>query len=131
MTTTPRHQSAGPKSRQLRILQLTFAGAAAIAVCALVDAARPDSTATVLGSGPVHLIDQVHLVDQAFPQTPPGLGGGGFAADDASDQAQQQAQQQEQQAIQQMDEELNEAAQQQFEQGMLQAQMAEQQANNP
>jgi hypothetical protein len=83
-------------------MQLIFAGAAAVAMLALFDAARPDTTQSVLAPG------SVRLVDQAFPQTPPSvIGGGGLAADENSDQAQQQ------------------------EEGMQQAQMDEQQANDP
>lgn len=122
------------------MMQLFFAGAAAIAILALFDAARPDTTETMLASGSVRLTDMaVGLPTPAsgpaglqFPQAPPNVsGGGGFAADDASDQAEQQAQQEEQQALQQLDQEENEMAEQQFEQGMQQAQMDEQQANNP
>jgi hypothetical protein len=124
------------------MLQLIFAGIAAIAMLALLDAARPDTTETMLGSGSVRLTDMaVDLpaptsdpADLQFPQTPPNLiGGGGFAADDDNDQAQQQEQlalQQMQQSEQQA-EEQNEEAEQQFEQGMQQAQMDEQQANDP
>ncbi|HUH67976.1 MAG TPA: hypothetical protein VLZ05_03325 [Mycobacterium sp.] len=145
-TTTPQHQcheshAAGARRRQLRILQLIFAGAAAIAMLALFDAARPDTTGTMLGSGSVRLTDMaVDLPAPAsgpfgqIPRTPPNLsGGGGFAADDDNDQAQQQ----EQQALQQMQEseqqaeEQNEEAEQQFEEGMQQAQVDEQQANDP
>ena len=130
MTTTPPSQfheiRTGARHRQLRMMQLIFAGAAAIAMLALFDVARPDTTQSVLASG------SVRLIDQAFPQTPPSvIGGGGFAADESSDQAQQQAQQEEQQALQQLDEEENEMAEQQFEEGMQQAQMDEQQANDP
>jgi hypothetical protein len=131
-TDTPRH-------RQLRMMQLTFAGAAALAMLALFDAARPDTTQTVLGSESVRLTDKaIDLpapasgpVGLQFPQAPPNLAGGGFAADDGDDLAQQQ----EQQALQQMQqseqqaEEQNEEAEQQFEEGMQQAQMDEQQAN--
>ena len=124
------------------MMKLFFAGAAAIAMLALLDAARPDTTETMLGSGSVRLTDMaVDLPAPAsgpaglqFPQAPPNVsGGGGFAADDDSDQAQQQEQlalQQMQQSEQQA-EEQNEEAEQQFEQGMQQAQMDEQQANDP
>jgi hypothetical protein len=128
---TPTH-AAGFGRRQLRILQLIFAGVAALAMFALFDGARPDTTETVLGSGSVRLTD----VGVQLPQTPPDLAGG-FATDDDDDQAQQQAQLQEQLAQQQMQqdqqqaEEQNEEAEQQFEEGMQQAQMDEQQANNP
>jgi len=111
-------------------MRLVLAGAAALAMLALVDAARPDTTQTVLGSGSVRLTD----VALSAPASGPF---GGFAADDDDGQAQQQAQLQEQLAQQQMQqsmqqaEEQNEEAEQQFEQGMQQAQMAEQQANDP
>lgn len=121
-------------------MQLFFAGAAAIAMLAVFDAARPDATNTMLGS--VRLTEMaVGLPAPAsgpaglqFQQTPPNVsGGGGFAADDTDDQAQQQEQlalQQMQQAEQEA-EQQNEQAEQQFEQGMQQAQLDEQQANNP
>jgi hypothetical protein len=130
--------AAGARRRQLRMMQLFFAGAAALAMLALLNAARPDTTETMLGSGSVRLTDMaVDLpapasgpVGLQFPQAPPNVtGGGGFAADDDSDQARQQ----EQLALQQMQqaEQQNEEAEQQFEQGMQQAQMDEQQANDP
>ena len=145
MTTTTYHQcneinAAAARRWQLRVMQMIFAGAAAIAMFALFDAARPDTTDALATSGSVRLADQVTDLPAAasgpvglqFPQTPPNLsGGGGFAADDDNDQAQQQ----EQQALQQMQqseqqaEEQNEQAEQQFEEGMQQAQMDEQQAN--
>ncbi len=121
--------AAGARRRQLRILQFIFAGAAALALLALFDAARPNTTEAMLGSGLVRLTDMAVLL-----QTSPNLSGGnGFAADDHDDQVQlqeqlalQQMQQSEQQAEQQ-----NEEAEQQFEQGMQQAQMDKQQANDP
>jgi hypothetical protein len=124
------------------MLQLIFAGAAAIAMLALFDAARPDTAETMLGSGSVRLTDMaVDLpapasdpVGPQYPQTPPNpSGGGGFAADDDNDQAQQQEQLalQQMQQSQQQAEEQNEEAEQQFEQRMQQAQMDEQQANDP
>jgi hypothetical protein len=118
------------------MMQLFFAGAAAIAMLALLDAARPDTTETMLGSGSVRLTDMaVDLpapasgpVGLQFPQAPPNVsGGGGFAADDDSDQAQQQ----EAQALQQMQqseqqaEQQNEAAQQQAQQAEQQGQWVE------
>jgi hypothetical protein len=124
------------------MVQLIFAGTAAIAMLALFDAARPDTTETMLESGSVRLTDMaVGLpapasgpVGLQFPQTPPNpIGGGGFAADDDNDQAQQQEQlalQQMQQSEQQA-EEQNDEAEQQFEQDMQQAQTDEQQANDP
>ena len=62
MTTTAGHQchethAAGARRRQLRMMQLFFTGAAVIAMLALFDAARPDTTETVFGSGPVRLTD--------------------------------------------------------------------------
>jgi hypothetical protein len=125
MTTTAAH-----RPRQLRTIRLILAGAAALAILALLDVARPDTTQTVPGSG------SVRLTDVALP-APAGGPFGGFAADNDDDQAQQQAQLQEQLALQQMQqsmqqaEEQNEQAEQQFEQGMQQAQMDEQQANDP
>jgi hypothetical protein len=144
MTTTP-HQSneihsAAARRRQLRVMQVIFAGAATVAMFVLFDAARPDTTDAEVGSGSVRLTDIATdlpapasgPVGLQFPQTPPNLAdGGGFAADDSSDQAQQQAQQEEQQALQQMDQEQNDLAEQQFTQDELQAQMDEQQANDP
>jgi hypothetical protein len=143
-TTSQIHETADARRRQLRMMQLIFAGAAAIAMLALFDAARPDTTETVLGSGSVRLTDMAVPAPASgpfgpqFPQSPPSVvGGGGFAADDDDDQAQQQAQQQEQLALQEMQqaeqqaEQQNEQAEQQFEEGMQQAQMDEQQANNP
>src|ERR1700742_3956680 len=93
---TPRLHAAGIRPRQLRILQLIFAAAAAIAMLAFFNAARPDSTGTALGS--VRLTDV--SIAAPLPQTPPGvIGSGGLAADDGTDQAQlaqQQAQLQQQ-----------------------------------
>jgi hypothetical protein len=91
--------------------QLIFAGTAALgtlAMLALFDAARPDTTQTVLGSGSVRLTGMALPAPVGgpfgpqLPQTPPNLVGGGFAADNDDDQAQQQAQLQEQFALQQM-----------------------------
>jgi hypothetical protein len=119
-------------------MRLFFVGAAAIAMLALSDAARPDTTQSVLPSS-----RSVRLVDQAgdmplpangpfspqFPQTPPRvIGNGGFAADDGDDEAQlqeQQAQQAMQQAQQQA-EQQNEQAQQQAQQAEQQGQWVEQ-----
>jgi hypothetical protein len=105
----------------LRTMQLIFAGAAAIAMLALFDAAQPDATGTVLGS--VRLTD----VGLPLPRTPPNLSGGGFAADDGDDQAQQQEQQtlQAMQQAQQQAEEQNEQAQQQAQQAEQQGQWVE------
>src|ERR1700756_5775645 len=119
MTTTAGHQchethAAGTRRRQVRMMQLFFAGAAAIAMLALSDAAWPDTTETTLGSRPVRLTNTaIDLpapasgpVGLQFPQAPPNVsGGGGFAADDDSDQAQQQ----EQLALQQMQQSMRQA----------------------
>jgi hypothetical protein len=129
--------ATGARRRQLRLLQLIFAGAVAIAMLALFDAARPDTTGSVLDSASVHLTDMALPAPASgpfgpqLPQTPPGVvGGGGFAADDGNDQAQQQQQlaQQEMQQAEQQAEEQNEAAQQQALQDELQGQQTEQQA---
>ncbi|OBA77051.1 hypothetical protein A5641_20035 [Mycobacterium sp. 1554424.7] len=103
--------------------RLVLAGAAALSMIAVFDAARPDTHTTAAS---------VRLTDVAL--SPPASGPfGGFAADADDDWAQQQEQlalQQMQQSMQQA-EQQNEAAQQQFEQDMQQAQLTEQQANNP
>lgn len=118
----PHLTTAGGRRR--RLLRLTLAGAAALAVLALYDAAQPQTP----GSG------SVRLTDMAFsPQAPPGLAGGGLAADDGDDQAQlqQQLNQQQLQQSMQQAEEQNEQAQQQFNQDMQQQQTYENQFNNP
>jgi hypothetical protein len=127
---TPQLHAAGARRRQLRILQLIFAAAAAIAMLAFFNAAHPDATGTPLGS--VRLTDV--SIASPLPQTPPGLiGSGGLAADDGSDQAQlqQQIAQQEMQQSEQQAEEQNEAANQQALQDELQGQQVQQQADNP
>jgi hypothetical protein len=118
-----RHETdtAGARRRQLSMMQLIFAGAAAIVMLALSDTARPDITHTVLGSRTVRLTD----VGVQLPETPPNLSGGGFAADDGDDQAQQQ----EQLALQQM-QQAEQQAEQQNEQAQQQAQQAEQQGQS-
>jgi hypothetical protein len=101
------------------MMQVVFAGAAAVAMLALFDAAPPDIIRPLVSSG------SVGLIDQAFPPSAPSLVGSGFAADDNDDQqAQQQEQlaQEEMQQSEQQAEEQNQIAQQQ-------AQQAEQQAN--
>jgi hypothetical protein len=100
-------------------MQLIFAGAAALAMIALFDAARPDATDTVLGAG------SVRLTDVALPAPASGPFGG-FATDSDDDQAQQQAQLQEQLALQQMQQSMQQA-EEQNEQAQQQAQQAEQQ----
>jgi hypothetical protein len=131
MTATARHQchqidAAAARRRRSQILRLAFAGATTLATIALFDAARPDTTPTMPGSGSVRLTD----VARSAPASGPT---GGFAADDSDDQAQLQEQQalRQMQQSQQQAEEQNEEAEQQFEQGMQQAQMDEQQANDP
>jgi hypothetical protein len=132
MTTTAPSQfhqttTTGARHRQLRMMQLIFAGAGALAMLALLNAAAPDATQSVLASG------SVHLIDQAFPQTTPNvIGGGGLAADDGSDQQaqlQQQLAQQEMQQSEQQAEEQNEQAQQQAQMAEQQGLQVEQQAN--
>jgi len=133
--TTPHPQchkthAAGAPRRQLRMMQVIFAGAAAIALLVLFDAARPGTTDAVLGAGSVRTDVAVDSplpasgpVGLQFPQTPPNVAGaGGFATDDDDDQAQQQ----EQQALQQM-QQAEQQAEQQNEQAQQQAQQAEQQ----
>jgi hypothetical protein len=138
MTTTIEHQShevsaGGEQRRQLRVLQVILAGAAAIALLALFDAGRPSTAQTALASGSVQLADLPARasapVGTKYPQTSPSLvGGSGFAADGSDDQAQQQAQQQMQQAEQQA-EEQQELANQEAQQAEQQGLQTEQQAN--
>jgi hypothetical protein len=97
------------------MMQLIFAGAAALAMIALFDAARPDATHTVLGAG------SVRLTDVALPAPASGPFGG-FATDNDDDQAQLQ----EQLALQQMQQSMQQA-EEQNEQAQQQAQQAEQQ----
>ena len=108
-------------------MRVIFAGVAAIAMLAYVDAAHPDAAAATLG--------QVRLtaIDSPLPQGPANLAGGGIATDDGDDEAQlqQQLAQQEMQQAEQQAEQQNEAAQQQALQDELQGQQVEQQANNP
>jgi hypothetical protein len=117
--------ATGARRRQIRIMQLIFAAAAAIAMLALYDAARPDTTPSVLTS------QSVRLVDQAFPQAPPNVIGSGLAADDSSDQAEQQAEQQEMQQAEQEAEQQEELANQEAQQAEQQGLEVEEQANNP
>ncbi len=118
---TPQIQAAGPRGRQLRIVQLIFAGTAAAAMLALSDTARPEATTL----GQVRVTDTA--IESLLPQSPPGLGRGGFAADDGDDQAQQQEQQalQQMQQAEQQAEQQNEAAQQQAQQAEQQGQWVE------
>ena len=129
--------TVGARRRQLRLMQLIFAGTAALAMLALFGAARSDTAAPVLNSGSVHLVDLAVPAPATgpsgpqFPQTPPNLAGGGFAADTNDDneaQLQQQLAQQEMQQSEQQAEQQNEAAQQQALQDELQGQQVEQQA---
>ncbi|WP_406815291.1 hypothetical protein [Mycobacterium sp. M23085] len=126
MTThTPHPAIAGERRR--RLLRLTFAGAATVAVLLLYAAAHPQSTRTTLGFGSVRLTDMT-----VSPQAPPGITGG-FAADDDDDQAQlqQQLNQQQLQQSMQQAQEQNDEAEQQFNQDMQQQQAYENQFNNP
>ncbi len=146
--TTTHHQcnemnAADARRRQLRVAQIIFAGAAAIAMFALFDAARPDATDALVASGSVNLVDQATDLPAPvngpfgpqYPQTPPSLVGGGFAADDDDDEAQEQAQQQEQLALQEMQqaeqqaEEQEQLANQEAQQAEQQGLQVEQQAN--
>jgi hypothetical protein len=128
MTTATHHQcpeinATNQRRRQLRLLQLTLAGAAAFAMLALFDAARPDITQSVPSS--VRLTDMT-VGAPLLASGPFGIGG--FAADGGDDQAQlqqQQALQQMQQAEQQA-EEQNGQAQQQAQQAEQQGQWVEQ-----
>lgn len=149
MTTTTYHQrneinAADAHRRQFRFMQPIFAGAAAIAMFALLDAARPDTTESVPASGSLRLVDQATdlpaptsgPVGPQYPQTPPSLvGNGGFAADGDDDQAQEQAQQQEQLALQEVQqveqqaEEQEQLANQEAQQAEQQGLQVEQQAN--
>jgi hypothetical protein len=105
------------RRRRLRTVRLAFAAAAALAIVALFDAARPDTTHAALGS--------VRLTGVA--QSAPAAGRfGGFATDGDDDWAQQQAQLQEQLALQQMQQSMQQA-EQQNEAAQQQAQQAEQQ----
>jgi hypothetical protein len=105
--------------RKVHAVQLVLAGAAAIAMFTLFDAARPDSTDTLP-------VGSIRLAGQTMPmaQTAPNLGGGGLATDDTDDWVRQQQQQIAQQQLQQS----MQAAEQQNEQAQQQAQQAEQQA---
>jgi alpha/beta superfamily hydrolase len=113
MTTPP-----SSHHRHLRIAQLTFAGAAAVALLALSHTAQADTPS-------VHASDSVRLADWSAP--------GGFATDDSDDQAQlqQQLAMQEMLQAEQQAEQQNEAAQQQAQLAEQQAQIDQQQANNP
>src|SRR6202044_3208217 len=100
-----------PHRRQLRIMQLIFAGVAAIAMLAFVDAARLGTAAAPFGH--VRLTDTG--IESPLPPGPPNRRGGSSPTNDNDNQpqlqqqlAQQQIQQSEQEAEQQ-----NEAAEQQ------------------
>jgi len=115
------------RTRQLRLARLILAAVATLAMLAIFDAARPDTTQSLVRltdmafdvpaptSGPVGL---------QYPQAPPNLSGGqGFAVDDDD-----QAQQQELQDLQQM-QQSEQQAEEQNEQAQQQAQLDEQMAN--
>jgi hypothetical protein len=108
-TNTPHPKTAGAWRRQLRMAQLVFAGAAAVALLALFDATQTGAPGTMPGTDSVRL------------------------ADSDDDQAQLQQQQDLQQMLQSMQQaqEQNDAAQQQFNQDMQQQQLYENQFNNP
>ncbi len=140
MTTTTYHHcreinAAAARRRQLRVMQLIFAGAAAIAMVALFDAGRPDATESVLASGSVRLVDQAtdlptpasSPLGPQYPQTPPRLvANDGFAAAGDDDQD-QEAQQQEQLALQEI-QQAEEQAEEQEQLATQEAQQAEQQS---
>jgi N-methylhydantoinase A/oxoprolinase/acetone carboxylase beta subunit len=103
------------RQRQLRIAQLAFAGAAAVALFGVSHATQSDS---------------VRLASFSAPMSPAG----GFATDSNDDQQAQIQQQINQQMLQQsmqQAEEQNEAAQQQAQLAEQQAQIDAQIANNP
>jgi hypothetical protein len=95
MTTTIDHQRheinpADARRRQIRVMQVIFAGAATVATVALFSSAQPGHAESAVASG-----SSVRLVDQAtdlpatapfgtqFPQTAPNMvGNGGLATDD-------------------------------------------------
>lgn len=109
------------------VLRLVVGIAATLAVLALYDAAR---VATPGGAPGWALASRTDLA--VAPEAPPGLTGGGFAADD-DDQSrlQQQLDQQQLQQSMQQAEQQNEQAQQQFNQDMQQQQTYENQFNDP
>jgi hypothetical protein len=125
-TNTPHAIIAGGCRR--RLPRLILAGATTVALIALYDAAQPQAAGTTPASGSVHLTDMA-----LSPQAPPGLTGGGFAADDDDDQVQlqQQLNQQQLQQSMQQAQEQNDEAEQQFNQDMQQQQTYENQFNNP
>ena len=96
MTTTIDHQwheinPADARRRQIRVMQVIFAGAAAIATLALFAAAPLGTGETTVASGSVRLVDQATdrpvpataPFGPQFPQTAPNMvGNGGLAADD-------------------------------------------------
>lgn len=105
MTTTNDHQrheikSADARRRQIRVMQVIFAGAATIATLALFNVARPGDAETGVASGSVQLVDQA--TELPAPATARFEG---FAADndDPADIANQAAQQAQQQADDQND----------------------------
>jgi hypothetical protein len=133
MTTSIDHQShqintADKRYRQLNVMHIILAGAAALTMFALFDAGSPSAAQTV-ASASVRLTDvttdlPVRASAPFGPLNPPGLvGGAGFAADDTDNQAQQQIQQAEQQAEQQQ-EVANQEAQQAEQQGLQVEQQA-------
>jgi hypothetical protein len=142
MTTTIDHQwheinSADARRRQIRVVQVIFAGAATITMFALFNAARPAAPETVVASGSMRLVDQATDLPAPaaapfgaqFSQTPPSVIGGFAADDDDQAQLQEQLAQQETQQAEQQAEEQNEQAEQQAMQDELQAQQTEQQAS--
>jgi len=69
--------SADARRRQIRLMQVIFAGAATVATLALFSAARPGDAGTVVASG------SMPATAPFGPQAAPsGAGAGGFATDD-------------------------------------------------
>ena len=116
-------ESADARRRQIRLIQVIFAGAATIATLVLFNAARPGDAATVAAARPVRLVDLVTDLPAPatdpfgarFLQTPPNaLSNSGFATDDndPTDIASQDAQQTAQADIDLGDQETHQAEQQ-------------------
>jgi hypothetical protein len=96
MTASARHHSAAEqRRRQIRLMQMIFAGAAITATILVSDVTRPGTAETVVAAGSVRLADRTTDLPAPaavpfgprLPQTTPNaVGQGGFAADDDDDQ---------------------------------------------
>ena len=106
-------------------MQIIFAGAAALAMLALLTWRGPTRR------HPSLLRDRCAWSTKHFPDATRPVGDGGLASDESSDQAQQQEQlaMQEMQQSEQQAEEQNEQAQQQAQMDEQQGLQVEQQAN--